>query len=297
VIAGVETGGTKIVCAVAEASRPHELIDTVEIPTTTPAESGTRVRSFLDRWDAERGIEAVGVASFGPVELDPASPRYRSIVATPKAGWSDTRIVDLIGDGRRFAVVSDVTGSALGEAESGAGRGLTDLAYVTVGTGVGVGAIIHGMPVSATGHPEMGHLMVRRHPSDQFEGSCPFHGDCLEGLASGPAMSARWGRSTKDLGEVAAEAVQIEAHYLGQLLTTIVYALVPQRIVVGGGALKIPGLLDAARAALVREINGALGPEHRSSSPEEFVVRPELGDLAGVTGALALARDLAAGAA
>lgn len=293
-LAGVETGGTKIVCGVADPASPGRLIDRVEIPTTTPADSGRAVRAFLDRWDASDGIAAVGVASFGPLDLDPASPDYATIVSTPKPGWSGTRIAELVGagDSRSFALVSDVTGSALGEADLGAGQGLIDLAYVTVGTGIGVGAIIDGVPVSATGHPEMGHLLVRRHPDDDFGGVCPFHGDCLEGLASGPALEARWGRPGDQLDDLAEEAVRFEAFYIGQLLATIVYSLVPQRVVIGGGVMKIPGLLGQSRAAMRAQIAGYLGDDHRSSRPDDFVVSPALGDLAGVIGALVLAHSL-----
>ncbi|KQQ93299.1 hypothetical protein ASF62_16490 [Leifsonia sp. Leaf325] len=285
-IAGVETGGTKIICGLAENSAPSELVDVIELPTSTPAVAGARIREFLDaRVDR---IDAVGFASFGPLDLDPSSPRFGSITATTKPGWGDTGLSDLIG-GRPMTLVSDVTGAALGEAAYGAAAGLSDAAYVTVGTGIGVGAILSGVPVSATGHPELGHLPVRRHPDDFFPGVCPFHGDCIEGLASGPAMSARWKRPTRSLGTDHALAVALEAYYLGQLLATVVYSLVPQRIVLGGGVLKIEGMLTAARSAMVREINGALGSAHPATEPDAFVVPPRLGDHSGILGALQLA--------
>lgn len=285
-IAGVETGGTKIICGLAENSAPSVLIDVIELPTSTPAVAGVRIREFLDaRVDR---IDAVGIASFGPLDLNPASPGFGSITATTKPGWGHTGLSELIG-GRPMTLVSDVTGAALGEAAYGAATGLTDAAYVTVGTGIGVGALLSGRPVSATGHPELGHLPVRRHPDDDFPGVCPFHGDCIEGLASGPAMSARWKRPTRSLESDHPRAVTLEAYYLGQLLATVVYSLVPQRIVLGGGVLKIEGMLTAARMAMVQEINGALGSAHPATEPDTYVVPPQLGDHSGVLGALHLA--------
>ncbi|GAA1824512.1 ROK family protein [Agromyces salentinus] len=288
-IAGIETGGTKIICAVAEEATPSRLVEVIEFPTGAPDGAGERIRAFL----GERGrrVDAVGVASFGPLDLDPSSPGRGRITATTKPGWAGTSLAELIGPHRSMTLVSDVTGAAIGESAYGAASGVSDVAYVTVGTGIGVGAILSGTPVSGVGHPEMGHLPVRRHPDDDFPGVCPFHGDCVEGLASGPAMAARWSRSTRALGADHARAVQIESSYLGQLLATVLYSLVPQRIVLGGGVLKIEGMLTGARAAMRREVNGALGAGHPSTEVDAFVVAPALGDHSGVLGALHLARN------
>jgi fructokinase len=288
VIAGIETGGTKIICAVAEEATPSELVEVIEFPTTTPEAAGERIRAFLG--DREERIDTVGVASFGPLDLDPSSQGRGRITATTKPGWAGTSLAELVGTHRSMTLVSDVTGAAIGEAAYGAASGVADVAYVTVGTGIGVGAILSGTPVSGVGHPEMGHLPVRRHPDDDFPGVCPFHGDCVEGLASGPAMAARWRRPTRSLGASHARAVEIEASYLGQLLATVLYSLVPQRIVLGGGVLKIDGMRAAARASMLREVNGALGTGHPSNAVEAFVVGPGLGDHSGVLGALHLAR-------
>ncbi|GAA1511466.1 fructokinase [Agromyces terreus] len=289
-IAGVETGGTKIICGVADAAAPDLLVDVVEFPTTTPIESGERIRGYLEHWGDR--IDRVGVASFGPLDLDPGSPTFGSITTTPKPGWASTPVSELIGAGRRMALVSDVTGAAIGEAAHGAATGVDDVAYVTVGTGIGVGAILAGAPVSRVGHPEMGHLPVRRHPDDRFAGVCPFHGDCIEGLASGPAMAARWGRPTRALGSDRTAAVELESYYLGQLLASVLYSLVPQRIVIGGGVLKVESMLAGTRAAMLRELNGALGADHASTDADAFVVPPRLGDHSGVLGALHLAASL-----
>ena len=287
-IAGIETGGTKTIAAVAHPERPAAVLETLEIATTTPREVGDRLRAFLG------DVSHVGVAAFGPLDLDPASPTYRCITATPKPRWAGTRIADLLPPGARFVLVSDVTGAAVAEHAYGATAGLADAAYVTVGTGVGVGAVVDGAAFTRRAHPELGHMAVRRHGSDRFDGVCPFHGDCLEGLASGPAVAARWGRPTTALHEDLTAAVGLEAFYLGQLVATVTYAYRPDRVTLGGGVLKIPGLLDAVRGTAVREIAGALGPTHPSRMPESVLVTPTLGDLAGVTGALTLAATLRA---
>ncbi len=286
-IAGIETGGTKVICAVAEVDNPHVLVDVLEMPTTTPADVGTKMRAFLDRWDGEERL-VVGFASFGPLDLDRRSHTFETITATTKPGWSGTALRPLIGENREMILVSDVTGAGIGEYAYGAARGVDSVAYVTVGTGVGVGVVVDGHPASVSTHPEMGHISVRRHPDDDFDGACPFHGACIEGLASGPAMAKRWGKPTRGLGSARAQAVDLEAYYLGQLLATVSYALVPQRVVLGGGVLKIPGMLEATRHATHREIGGALGVSHPSSAAN-YIQAPELGDLAGVHGALHLA--------
>jgi len=285
-IAGVETGGTKVVAAVGRTDDPGRIVDEIEIPTTTPDEVGARVRAFLDRHEV---VDHVGIAAFGPVDIDPRSPGFGSVTSTPKPGWTGAPLADLVG-GRPHTIVSDVTGAALGEHARGATAEIPDSAYITVGTGVGVGALVGGRPFSTTAHPELGHIAMRRHADDDFAGVCPFHGgDCVEGLASGPAIAERWGRPTRELGDLLDRAVTLEAWYLGQLVATVTYAYRPQRIVIGGGAMKIPELLDAVREASVREIRGALGAEHPSNRPDTYLVPPGLGDRAGVIGALHLA--------
>lgn len=290
-IAGVETGGTKVLVGVADEDSPHELRDVIEIPTSTPEEVARSLQAFLGQWGGTDRMR-VGVASFGPLDLDTASPTYATITSTPKPGWGGVSIRSLIGDERDFVVVSDVTGAAIAESRLASGREERNLVYITVGTGVGVGAILDGAPVSSTGHPELGHMSLRRHPDDTFAGVCPFHGDCAEGLISGPAMASRWNRSTRDLGAVRDAAVMLEGYYLGQLLATVSYAYVPRRIVLGGGVMKVPGVLEASRRALRRELNGALGSAHPSLSGEDYVVLPAWGDHAGIHGALELALSI-----
>lgn len=293
-IAGIETGGTKIICAVADPADPGTLVDQVRIDTTSPALTLSAVRDFLSSHAVEGRFDAVGIASFGPVEVDAASPRFGRITSTPKPGWQDTDLIEHLGlaPGTPVRLVSDVTGAALGEQRFGAGRGVEDLAYVTVGTGVGAGLVVSGAPFSLRSHPELGHLLVRRHPDDAFAGVCPFHGDCLEGLASGPSVTARWGRPGTELGPLLPRAVELSSYYIAQLLATVTYATAPQRIVAGGGVLKTPGLLDAVREQLALLVGGALA-DHPSTDPGSgYVVPPVLGDESGVRGALSLAVDL-----
>jgi fructokinase len=297
VIVGIETGGTKVVCAAGTGPTELRLMET--FPTKEPEVTLGEIAAFLHRVREAEYIEAVGVGSFGPVDLDPRSATYGTIGASPKVAWRDVNLVESVrrAAGSPVAIETDVTAAALGELRWGVGVGLADLAYVTVGTGVGVGAIVHGLPLHGTAHPEAGHILVRRHPEDDFEGGCPLHGDCLEGLASGPAVAQRFGRPGKDLGHLLPRAVELGSYYVSQLVTSLVYVLSPAAIVLGGGVMATPGLLEAVRARTAEMLAGALG-EHPASDPTSgFLSRPELGDRAGVVGALTLASDLAAAAA
>lgn len=292
-IAGIETGGTKVICAVADPRDPGTLVDHARIDTTTPERTLGAIRGFLAPHAVEGRFDAVGIASFGPVDVDAASPRFGWITSTPKPGWRDTDLIThlALAPGTPVRLVTDVTGAALGEHRFGAGRGVDDVAYVTVGTGIGVGIVVNGAPFTLRSHPELGHLVIRRHPRDSFAGVCPFHGDCLEGLASGPSIEARWGRPGMDLGSLREDAVALSSYYIAQLLATVTYAAAPQRIVVGGGVLKTPGLLDAVREQLAKLVGGALAGHPLLDPGSGYVVRPELGDESGVRGALSLAGD------
>jgi fructokinase len=238
-------------------------------------------------------FDGVGIASFGPVEVDAASPRFGWITSTPKPGWRNTDLITNLGlaPGTPVRLVTDVTGAALGEHRFGAGRGVEDVAYVTGGTGIGAGVGVNGAPFTLRSHPELGHLVIRRHPEDSFAGVCPFHGDCLEGLASGPSIELRWGRPGPDLGHLRADAVELSSYYIAQLLATVTYAAAPQRIVVGGGVLMTPGLLDAVREQLALLVGSALAGHPLMDTGSGYIARPELGDESGVRGALSLAGD------
>lgn len=288
---GIEAGGTKFVCAVGTG--PGDIRAQTIISTTTPGETLGRVADFFaEQRRAGLEIDALGIASFGPLDLAPTSPSYGRITTTPKPGWAGTDLVGFMRGHLDVPVVvdTDVNGAAYGEFRWGAGQGLHSSAYLTVGTGVGGGAVIGGKPLRGLLHPEMGHLHMERHPDDDFAGSCPFHGDCLEGLASGPAIAARTGRAPEDLGGHHDRVVRLEAWYLGQLVTTVIYLLSPERIVLGGGVLHLDGLLDAVRTSVIDRLGGALDGTAVAEGIDAYLVPPALGSSSGVLGALALAQ-------
>jgi fructokinase len=292
ILGGVEAGGTKFVCLVGDGA--GRVLAERRFPTRGPAETLADAVEALRGMAADAGpMEAVGVAAFGPLDLRPG-PGHGRLLATPKPGWSGVDLVGPLRDafGVPVAVDTDVTGAALAEGRWGAARGLGTFAYVTVGTGVGVGVVAGGRPLHGLVHPEAGHVAVPRAPGDDFPGVCPFHGDCLEGMAAGPAIAARWGASAEDLaGPARDRAVELEAHYLAQGLRALVYTVAPERILIGGGVASLPGLLPAVRAHLGRALGGYPGlPEHADPA---FVQAPGLGAMAGPRGALAVAGSAA----
>ncbi len=292
---GIETGGTKVVCATATS--PLNLIEVHTIATTTAEETLGAITDVIADQVRRGPVDAVGIGAFGPLDLDPSSPSFGTIGATPKPGWQGTRLLDAVraATDAPTALDTDVAAAALAEQRWGAGAGLSNVAYVTVGTGIGVGALVDGRLLHGTSHPEIGHLTVRRHPGDTAAGVCRLHGDCLEGLASGPAIAARWGRPADALSTLLPSAVQMESHYLAQLVTAVTYLLSPARIVLGGGVMQMPGLLHAVIEESGRLVAGALGKEHPVSNPSSgYLVSPALGGHAGVVGALTLAADLVA---
>ncbi|WP_380169648.1 ROK family protein [Jannaschia sp. R86511] len=290
VAAGIEAGGTKFVCAIGTG--PDDVVDSVVVPTTTPRETLARVRAFFDAPRQDVRVQRAGIASFGPLDLRPTSPTYGRITTTPKPGWAGT---DLLGSVRSWFEVptrldTDVNGAAYGEHCWGAARDVDSSAYLTVGTGVGGGAVVHGRVLGGQLHPEMGHLHVTRHPDDDFAGSCPFHGDCLEGLASGPAIRARTGRAAHDLGDQVDHVVALEAWYLAQLVTAVALVVAPERVVIGGGVLGLPGLLPAIRRGVLDRLDGALDGTPVAEDVDAYLVAPQLGSMSGVLGAIAMTR-------
>ncbi len=288
VFGAVEAGGTKVVCVVGTA--PDDIRASTRFDTGEPSLTLDQAIRFFRRAIGDGvALRAIGVGSFGPVELRTTSPRYGHITTTPKPGWSGTDVVGAFAAlGLPVGFDTDVNAAALGEGRWGAARGLTTFVYLTVGTGIGGGAVVGGRVAHGLVHAEMGHFSVPRKSGDDFSGSCPFHGDCWEGLASGPAMAARWGRRAEALGGTELEAaVELEAFYLAAGLATIVYTLAPERIVIGGGVSALPGLFPAVRSKLVELLGGYPGlPEHAA---EDFVARAALGGMAGPAGALVLA--------
>jgi fructokinase len=287
---GIEAGGTKFVCTVGTG--PDDIRAELLIPTRDPAATfDGAIRFFRQFTDQAAPMRALGIASFGPIETRPASPSYGRIRNTPKPGWTGTDVVGPIA--RALAVPigldTDVNSAALAEHRWGAAKGLLSFVYLTIGTGVGGGALIDGHVLQGLGHPEMGHMTVPRQEGDDYPGACPFHGDCLEGMASGPAIAERWGRSATELrGADRRRAVELEAAYLAIGIRNIVYAIAPEAIVIGGGVSTIPGFFPAVRAAC-RSVAGYPGlSEHRARG---FIRPAGLGQRAGVFGALLLARE------
>jgi len=284
----IEAGGTKWICAVGTGL--DDLASETRIDTTSPSETLGRVIDFFRNQPA---IDSLGVASFGPLELRSDRANFGSITATPKPGWSNTDLAGTLGGalGVPVGIDTDVNGAALGEGRWGSAVGLTSFVYLTVGTGIGAGVLVDGRPLHGLVHPEIGHVAVNRHPDDGFAGLCPFHGDCFEGLASGPAISERWGDEPRQLAPaLARSAAQMEAFYVAEGLRTIVFTLAPERIIVGGGVSQIDGFHQDVRSALMKTLAGYPGlSEHES---EDFVVAPGLGDRSGIAGGFVLA-DLA----
>jgi fructokinase len=285
IYAGVELGGTK--CIVLVARGPGEALARETVPTTTPEKTLGRIERTLLELKGAHGFEALGISSFGPIDINPDSPGWGHIAATPKPGWEGTDIAPRLRDAIGVPVVfdTDVNGAALAEMRWGAGRGMDDFAYITVGTGVGVGLIVNGQPTRGFGHCELGHIRVARVAGDDWPGSCPFHGDCVEGLASGPALKARFGERLEALKPDAA-AWEPVAGALAQLCHAIVCAAAPRRIAMGGGVIEgQPHLLARVNAMLAESINGYVELPHDG----DYVRAPELGSDAGPLGAIALA--------
>jgi fructokinase len=290
----IEAGGTKFVCGIGDET--GRLLVEERFPTTEPAVTIGRMLDFLRRGQAAHGrLEAIGVGSFGPVQLDRQHAQYGWITRTPKPGWNDT---DLLGPlrsefGCTLAFDTDVNAAALAEHRWGAATDVASLVYITVGTGIGGGVLVDGRPVHGLMHPEIGHLYPRRHPLDRFAGRCPFHHDCMEGLASGPAIQDRCGTPLQDLdaGHVQWE---IEADYLGQLCAQLVVTVSPQRIVMGGGVMNQTRLLPPIRERMLHWLGSYIVKDELLEHSSQFVVAPKLGGQAGLLGALVLALDAAA---
>jgi fructokinase len=290
----IEAGGTKFVCAVADET--GTILAEQRLPTRDPESTLASVCGFFHAQFARLGApRSLGVGSFGPVHLDKSSVRYGRIGNTPKAGWSGADIVGRLS--REFACPigfdTDVNAAALAEHRWGAARDVENLAYVTVGTGIGGGIIVRGAPLHGLMHPEIGHVYPRRHPLDlQFKGVCPFHGDCLEGLASGPAIVSRCGAELHTLPATSPQW-DIEADYLAQLCAHLVVTVSPQRIVVGGGVMSQLQLLPPLRERLLHWLGGYIDRPEILSGVEHYVVAAALGHRAGVLGALVLALEAA----
>ena len=287
--AGVELGGTKCICILA--SGPDDIVAMAKVDTTDPETTMAGIEAVLREWDVSTRARALGIGSFGPLELDPAAPDYGHIVRTPKPGWSGTDVAGRLAASTGLPVMldTDVAGAALAEARWGAAQGLQTHAYITVGTGIGVGLVAGGHTIRGLGHPEAGHLRIPRMAGDPWPGNCPYHGDCVVGLAAGPAIEARAGRPAGTLtpDDPVWDGV---VHAVAMLLHNLVLTVSPQRILLGGGVpTRQPQLIPRIRTALVDSLAGYAQAGAIAAEIDRFVAAPALDDKAGPLGAIALA--------
>ncbi|TYP71886.1 ROK family protein [Paenibacillus methanolicus] len=285
-LGAIEGGGTKFVCGIGTSD--GQIVERVSIPTTTPEATLDEAMSFF----SNKGIAALGIGTFGPIDVNPQSPAYGSVTSTPKPHWSGYRMLDHV---KRFLDIpvgfdTDVNAAALGESVWGAAKGLRNCLYMTVGTGIGVGAIVEGNLVHGLLHPEMGHIVVKRHLLDSYAGNCPFHGDCLEGMASGPAVEKRWERKANEL-EASHTAWELESYYIGQALANYILTLSPEIIILGGGIMNQAHLFPRIREQVKSHLNRYVQHPVFSTDLETYIVPPALAGNAGLCGALALAKE------
>lgn len=281
-LGAIEAGGTKFVLAVSDNNLEH--VEKLSIPTTTPEDTFEKIFEFFDNY----ALDAIGVGSFGPIDVNKQSPTYGHVTSTPKLAWQN---VDFLGKLKeRYDVpmgwTTDVNAAAYGELKKGAALGKNSCLYLTVGTGIGGGAVINGQPLEGFGHPEMGHILVRIHDDDSYEGACPYHKNCLEGLASGPAIEERYNKKAQYLTDNK-EAWEIEAYYLAQALISYTLILSPEKIILGGGVMKQKQLFPLIRAEFSKLLNDYVD----TPDLEEYIVPPQLQDNAGITGCLLLAQN------
>ncbi|MBO0472530.1 fructokinase [Enterococcus sp. DIV0840] len=280
-LGSIEAGGTKFVCGVGNDEL--KIIERVSFPTTTPEETMALVIGFFKKYN----LKAIGIGSFGPIDIHKGSPTYGHITSTPKLAWQD---YDFVGAMKKefdlpIAFTTDVNAAAYGEYVSGNGKGSSSCVYYTIGTGVGAGAIQDGHFIEGFSHPEMGHMIVKRHSDDKFKGSCPFHSDCLEGMAAGPAIEKRAGKKGQDLSEE--DLIwDIEAYYIAQAAYNTTLMLAPDVIIFGGGVMKQRYMLVKVHREFEKLINGYV----KTPPLKDYLVTPKLEDDPGTIGCLALAR-------
>jgi fructokinase len=278
----IEAGGTKFVCAVSNGQ--FEIIDRISIPTTSPTETLDQVFNFFDQFS----LKSIGIGSFGPIDVNKNSKTYGYVTSTPKKGWSNFDFLGSIKERYQIPVAwtTDVNAAAFGECKKGNAQSCQSCLYLTIGTGIGGGAVINGRILEGYGHPEMGHLLVRSHPEDSYQGSCPYHGDCLEGLAAGPAIEKRYDKKGYEL-EGEDKVWEIEAYYLVQALVSYTLTLRPERIILGGGVMKQKQLFPLIRSEFIKLMNNYVP----TPDVNQYIVEPGLGDNAGIIGCLLLAGE------
>ena len=283
-IGALEAGGTKMVCAVGRED--GTILEQMSIPTTTPEETLPKIVSYCK----DKEIQALGVAAFGPVDLDPSSDTYGYILNTPKLAW---RNKDLLGGLKELGVPmgldTDVNGSCLGEMTYGCAKGLDSVIYLTIGTGIGVGVGINGRPLHGMLHPEGGHILLNIHRDDPKGCICPNHANCFEGLACGPSIEARWGRKAAELAD-RAEVWELESYYIAHVLTDFIMILSPRRIILGGGVMHQEQLFPLIRAKVKEMIGGYLDTRELKDM-DSYIVPASLHDDQGIMGCIKLGLD------
>jgi fructokinase len=282
-IGAIEAGGTKFVCGIG--NEEGVILDRVHFPTMHPDQTMAQVVSYF----TEQSVEAIGIGSFGPINLEKTSSQYGFVTTTPKPGWGN---YDFIGTIKKYFDVpigwdTDVNAAAFGEAKWGVARGLDNCVYYTIGTGIGIGIYTEGKLVHGLVHPEGGHILTRRHPHDDFAGCCPYHGDCLEGIAAGPAIEQRWNKKGNEL-ENNHPAWEMEAYYIAQAVVNTILTLSPKKVILGGGVMKQLHLFPMIHTKVKAQLNGYIQHKAISKNIDQYIVPPGLGDNAGLCGALAL---------
>ncbi len=286
-IGAIEAGGTKFVCAIGNEA--GDVFEKTVIPTQHPDITMPAVYEFFKG----KGIERLGIGSFGPIDVNEQSDSYGTIQQTPKIDWVDFPLVQSLADELAVSVKvdTDVNVAALSEAAWGNATDVNSCLYITVGTGIGAGAIVNGATLKGLSHPEMGHIAIKRHEDDSFAGVCPYHGDCLEGMAAGPALEKRWGKAGQQLADDE-KVWEIEAYYLAQALVNYIYILSPERIIMGGGVMQQEQLFDLVRKNVVDMLAGYVSsPFLTAESIGDYIVPPGLTNEAGIKGALLLAAN------
>ena len=287
-IGGIEAGGTKMVCAVAKTEENGacaKIIDRISLPTGQPKETLTEIIDYFRKWE----IKALGIGCFGPVDLKRNSKTYGHITKTPKSGWENCDIVGIFKDALHVPVGfdTDVNGAALGEVTWGAAQGCDHAIYITIGTGVGVGVYSNGALLHGLVHPEAGHMLLQKHPKDTYKGRCPFHSNCVESLASGPAIEERWGRKAIELADCH-EVWEMEAYYIAQAVTNYIVTYSPQKIILWGGVMHQEQLFGLVRTKVKEMLNGYVHHEMVEEKIDQYIIAPALGENPGILGAIRL---------
>ena len=289
----IEAGGTKIVCAIA--SDPDNIIKEIILPTETPEITLSRMADFFLEYQQQSGkkITSLGIGCFGSLELDKSSPQYGHIINTSKAEWKDTNIVGYLSEKIKAPIIFETKDNAAAYCEYkwGTGKGLETLFYMTIGTEIGGGVIVNGELIHGLMHPEPGHITVKKHPDDHFEGRCQYHENCLEGLASAKSVDVRWNCHALELGNDH-PAWELEAYYIAQALATCIHAISPQKIILGGGLMNKQCLFPLIRKKVKEMLNGYISHESILSNIDEYIVPSDFRNKAGITGALALAMEM-----